>query len=150
MSIVKAIKHQLGLSVTPANNFLLDASANNGTMKLARESGQDIMTVDAAGKVAFPQGIVPRVWAITTLPTPDTAYTNTTKQDLILSYVYLSTGAAAGVTIDVNSVSAVAYSNCAAGGYGGVSVTVPAGGVWAVRVSGGPVTFTIANRLAGT
>jgi hypothetical protein len=55
MSIIRAIKHRLGLSVTPANNFVLDASADNGTMKLARESGQDIMTVDAAGKVAFPQ-----------------------------------------------------------------------------------------------
>lgn len=55
MSLIRAIKHRLGLSVTPANNFVLDASADNGTMKLARESGQDIMTVDAAGKVVFPQ-----------------------------------------------------------------------------------------------
>lgn len=55
MSIIRAIKHRLGLSVTPANNFTFDASADNGTMKLARESGQDIMTVDAAGKVVFPQ-----------------------------------------------------------------------------------------------
>jgi hypothetical protein len=55
MSVIRAIKHRLGLSVTPANNFVLDASADNGTMKLARESGQDIMTVDAAGKVSFPQ-----------------------------------------------------------------------------------------------
>lgn len=54
MSLIKAIRQQLGLSATPANNFTLDASADNGTMKLARNSGQDIMTVDAAGKVAFP------------------------------------------------------------------------------------------------
>ena len=59
MSLVTAIKHKLGLSVTTANNFLLDASADNGTMKLARESGQDIMTVNAAGKVAFPQNKAP-------------------------------------------------------------------------------------------
>jgi hypothetical protein len=44
-----------GDSATQANNFVIDASADNGTMKLARESGQDIMTVDVAGKVAFPQ-----------------------------------------------------------------------------------------------
>lgn len=59
MSLIKAIRQQLGLSVTPGNNFCLDASADNGTMKLARgNSGattQDVMTVDAAGKVAFPQ-----------------------------------------------------------------------------------------------
>lgn len=59
MSLIKAIKAQLGLSVTPANNFVLDASADNGTMKLARGNAgattQDVMTVDAAGKVVFPQ-----------------------------------------------------------------------------------------------
>jgi len=55
MSLIKAIKTQLGLSVTPANNFAMTAEADDGTMKLARESGQDIMTVDAAGRVAFPQ-----------------------------------------------------------------------------------------------
>jgi hypothetical protein len=59
MSLIKAIKAQLGLSVTPANNFTLDASADNGTMKLARNSGQDIMTVAADGKVAFPQNPAP-------------------------------------------------------------------------------------------
>ena len=59
MSLLKAIKAQLGLSTTPANNFTLDASADNGTMKLARGNAgattQDIITVDAGGKVAFPQ-----------------------------------------------------------------------------------------------
>ena len=50
-----APKHQVGVSATPANNFTLDASANNGTIKLARNSGQDIVTVDAAGKPRFPQ-----------------------------------------------------------------------------------------------
>ena len=58
MSLIKAIKAQLGLSVTPANNFTFDASADNGTMKLARESGQDIMTVDATGKADFSVGIL--------------------------------------------------------------------------------------------
>jgi hypothetical protein len=59
MSLIKAIKAQLGLSVTPANNFTLDASANNGTMKLARGNAgattQDVMRVAADGKVIFPQ-----------------------------------------------------------------------------------------------
>ena len=53
--ILSSNKFKNGISGTPANNFLLDASANNGTMKLARESGQDIMTVDAAGKPRFNQ-----------------------------------------------------------------------------------------------
>ncbi len=59
MSIIKAIRSQLGLSVTPANNFTLDASADNGTMKLARGNAgattQDVMTVGGTGEVDFPQ-----------------------------------------------------------------------------------------------
>lgn len=61
MSLLKTIKAQLGLSGTPANNFVLDASADNGTMKMARGNAgattQDIMTVNAAGKVEFPLGL---------------------------------------------------------------------------------------------
>ena len=53
MSIIRSIKARLGLSVTPANNFVLDASADNGTMKLSRESGEDIMTVAANGTVSL-------------------------------------------------------------------------------------------------
>jgi|PlaIllAssembly_1097288.scaffolds.fasta_scaffold86850_2 hypothetical protein len=59
MSLLKIIKAQLGLSGTPANNFTLDASADNGTMRLARGNAgattQDIMLVAADGKVTFPQ-----------------------------------------------------------------------------------------------
>lgn len=59
MSLIRAIKAQLGLSTTPANNFTLDASADNGTMKLARGNAgattQDIMTIAADGKPSFPQ-----------------------------------------------------------------------------------------------
>lgn len=56
---VTATKLQTGVSGTNTNNFILDASAADGTMKLERGDGQDIMTVDAAGKVAFPQNIIP-------------------------------------------------------------------------------------------
>ena len=93
MSLVRFIKAQLGLSVTPANNFTLDASANNGTMKLARGNAgattQDIMTVDAAGKVSFPQypELPPRTWQLFGVPLQrvlGTVYTNNTGQDLIV------------------------------------------------------------------
>jgi hypothetical protein len=61
MSLLKTIKAQLGLSGTPANNFVLDASVDNGTMKLARGNAgattQDIMTVAADGKVGFSVGV---------------------------------------------------------------------------------------------
>lgn len=62
MSIIASIKQKLGLSVTPANNFTWDASADNGTCKLARgnpgATTQDILTVDSAGKIAIPQGLL--------------------------------------------------------------------------------------------
>lgn len=53
MSMIAAIKAKLGLSNTTSNNFILDASAADGTMKLSRESGGDILTVDASGTVSF-------------------------------------------------------------------------------------------------
>lgn len=55
MSLLTLIKAQFGKSATPANNFVIDASADNGTLKLARGNAgattQDILTVDAAGNV---------------------------------------------------------------------------------------------------
>ena len=62
MSLLKAIKAQLGLSSTATQNFTLTAEAADGTMKLARgNSGattQDILTVDASGVVTAAQGLV--------------------------------------------------------------------------------------------
>lgn len=67
MSLIKAIKAQLGLSNIPAQNFTLTAEAQDGTMKLSRGSAgattQDILTVDANGRVAFPQNVVPALSA---------------------------------------------------------------------------------------
>jgi len=63
MSLIKSIRKQLGLSVTPGNNFTLTAEADNGTMKLARGNAgattQDIMTVDAAGTTSLRALAVP-------------------------------------------------------------------------------------------
>lgn len=62
MSLLKAIKAQLGLSNTPANNFTITAEADNGTLKLARGNAgattQDILTVDAAGNITSPSGCI--------------------------------------------------------------------------------------------
>ena len=59
MSLLKTIRQQLGLSGTAANNFTLDASAADGTMKLARGNAgattQDILTVDASGNLSTTQ-----------------------------------------------------------------------------------------------
>ena len=62
MSLLKAIKAQLGLSNTPANNFTITAEADNGSLKVARRNAgattQDILTVDANGRVAMPNNVV--------------------------------------------------------------------------------------------
>lgn len=61
MSLLKTIRTQLGMSATATHNFTLDASASNGTMKLARGNAgattQDILTVDASGNVNALVGI---------------------------------------------------------------------------------------------
>ncbi len=59
MSLVKSNMHQLGQSATATQNFTLDASAANGTMKLSRgnagATSQDILTISALGEIDFPQ-----------------------------------------------------------------------------------------------
>ena len=61
MSLIKAIRAQLGMSGTATNNFTLDASAADGSMKLARGNAgvttQDVLSVAADGKVDFPAGL---------------------------------------------------------------------------------------------
>lgn len=61
MSTVKANRVQLGQSATASQNFTLDASAADGTAKLARGNAgattQDLMTVATDGKVDFPAGL---------------------------------------------------------------------------------------------
>lgn len=50
---------QVGNNDSDDNNFVFDATADNGTMLLKRASGQDILSVDIDGKVAFPNNVVP-------------------------------------------------------------------------------------------
>lgn len=60
MSLLKAIKAQLGLSNTPANNFTITAEADNGTLKLARGNAgattQDLITVSASNLITGANG----------------------------------------------------------------------------------------------
>lgn len=62
MSLIKAIKAQLGISATASQNFTLTAEAADGTMKLARGNAgattQDILAVTSAGAVKLPQNLV--------------------------------------------------------------------------------------------
>lgn len=77
MSTLKVNRTQLGQSNTATQNFTLTAEAADGTIKLARGNAgattQDVITVDASGKVNFPQGIATsntlpffncRAWAV--------------------------------------------------------------------------------------
>lgn len=149
MSIIRAIKHRLGLSVTPANNFVLDASADNGTMKLARESGQDIMTVDAAGKVAFPQNLaspsVVRCEQQNTHGSVNTCIrrflTNPVNTGTDITYADSAT-LGASFTINATGVYSISYSdNFSAASNVGISLNTTQG---AANVSG----ISLANILA--
>jgi len=51
MSIIKAGKVQSGISLNLDNNFILDASADDGTLNIKRESGAVILSADATGIV---------------------------------------------------------------------------------------------------
>ena len=121
MSLIKTIRQQLGLSVTPANNFTQDASADNGTMKLARGNAgattQDILTVDAAGKVSFPQNTdvdfgIGQTWQdVTGSRAYDTTYTNSTNKP-ILVHVHISQTIANSRTTAYLEVGGMVISSC--------------------------------------
>lgn len=59
MSLIQSIRQKLGLSVTPANNFTWDASADNGTLRLYRGNPgapiQDLLTFDVNGRASLSQ-----------------------------------------------------------------------------------------------
>lgn len=136
MSLIRAIKHRLGLSVTPANNFVLDASADNGTMKLARESGQDIMTVDAAGKVAFPQQTQTLQNFTSAGRVLGTTYTNDTNQTIIVMATATSTTATAGCTATIDGIDFSGAIVTTAGFGSSVAFAVPPATTYSVRMTG--------------
>jgi hypothetical protein len=107
MSLIKSIMHQLGLSGDPAKNFTLSVpAAPDGTMKLARGNAgattQDIMTVNAAGKVAFPQNV--QTWTSFAVPSVrnlGVTYTNDTGQPIDVNVSAVSTTVAT-ITLTVS------------------------------------------------
>jgi hypothetical protein len=58
MSTVTAAKHQIGISSNANHNFVVDASTDDGTMKIRNVSGSTTyMNIDGTGQVSFPQGL---------------------------------------------------------------------------------------------
>ena len=140
MSLLKIIKAQLGISSTPTNNFTLDASAQDGTMKLSRGNAgattQDVMAVDAAGKVTFPAGSqmlgVGQTWApFSRSQSQD--YVNETGRPISVAVTSVSTNPATASILTVNGVK---ISQASGGGTGwglNVSGVVPAGATYRVQ-----------------
>lgn len=146
MSTLKSNAIQLGTSATATQNFTLRSNAD-GTATLARgnvgATSQDILTVDAAGKVVLPAGNemlgVGQTWTQFTVPAQRAAATNYTN----------STGKPIMVTIRAGGASAVADSEILVGGviaariYLGtnaqsysLTTIVPSGAVYRVNIGG--------------
>lgn len=144
MSLIKAIKHQLGLSVTPANNFTWDASADNGTAKLARGNAgattQDIMTVDAAGKVTFPQN-AQTIQDVKASRTLETVYTNSTALPITVMVAISSSVSPSAITATIGGVAMYGSSGYAAGVPMAITFVVPAGATYKVSLNAGTGTI---------
>ena len=143
MSIVKSIMKQLGLSGDPAKNFTFSVpAAPDGTMKLARGNAgattQDIMTVDAAGKVAFPQN-VQTLQNVKGSRVVGTTYTNSTGQPITVMVSGTSTSIAA-MAIALGGL--IVYGSSAGiGGLVACTFVVPNGATYAVGASAGTLTI---------
>lgn len=127
---------QIGQSNTATNNFVL-STANDGTAKLARgnsgATSQDILTVDAAGKVAFPNNpAIPtavQTWQdVSGSRTSGTTYTNSTGQPITISYgCVISAGLYSIVVAGVN-----VSNNMASGGVFTPTFVVPSGATYVI------------------
>jgi len=109
MSLLKAIKAQLGLSSTATQNFTLTAEAQDGTMKLARGNAgattQDILTVGADGKVTATQGYLGDGSGLTGISSPITTKLVTDSTDIVLNDIassYNNVGSSFSISIPVS------------------------------------------------
>ena len=143
MSLIKSIMHQLGLSGDPAKNFTMSVpAAPDGTMKLARGNAgattQDIMTVDAAGKVAFPQNV--QSWQnLSGSRALGTTYTNGTGQPIQVA-VAVRNGAVGPVSFDCTVagilVTTMRYTPSVTLDQACAVFDVPAGATYVASVAG--------------
>lgn len=143
MSTLKTNRTQLGQSGTATQNFTITAEAADGTMKLARGNAgattQDILTVDAAGKVSATQGYndvlgAGQTWQnVSGSRVIGTTYTNSTGKPI---YWSVRVGGTAGVfTLTVAGVVAAwAYPSSTNDGTGGC--IVPAGATYVLNGTG--------------
>jgi hypothetical protein len=145
---IKVNSVQLGDSVTASQNFVWQTNAD-GTAKLARgnvgATTQDIMTVDAAGKVSFPQGELPvRVWTAATL-VAGTPYVNNTGAEMVLELTIISvtSGIFFATFTGVGSVQGTA--SAAAWVLSGL-VIVPIGATYTLSL--GNATLSSARKLS--
>lgn len=77
MSLLKAAKNQIGIGLNALHNFIFDASAQDGTLTLKRENGQEVMRVASTGKTTFPQNT--QTWVdVTANRLANTSYVNDT------------------------------------------------------------------------
>ncbi len=145
MSLLKAIKAQLGLSNTPANNFTITAEADNGTLKLARGNAgattQDILTVDASGKVVFPQNAqvlqnvkASRATGIT--------YVNNTGQPITVMVALTSSAARNTIVATVAGITLVGSSAETLGYAAAITFVVPDGQGYLVNGTTGVQTIS--------
>ncbi len=150
MSLLKIIKAQLGISSTPANNFTLDASAQDGTMKLSRGNAgattQDVMVVAGDGKVTFPAGsqmlgVGQTLQDVKASRAIGTTYTNTTGKPIVVSVSFQST---AGINSGILFVNTQVFGQSSGGFVGAIfniCVIIPPGGTYRATTSSADVIY---------
>jgi len=151
MSMLSVIKAKLGISGTTSNNFIFDASAADGTLKLQRESGQDVLTVDENGVVSMPQNPntqlgVGQTWQnMLSSRVSGTTYTNDTDKPICVCVS--SNNTTGSLTFRVNGLIVVLASTTSSyGSTGQTTVIVPAGNTYSVTMSSGSLTHWVELR----
>lgn len=134
---------QLGDSGTATQNFTLTVPAvPDGTMKLARGNHggttQDILTVDAAGKVTLTQNVQSLVSFNTTDRNGGVTYTNNTGQPITVMATLVASVADASVAATLTG-GIILRGSCAGpiGTSSFISFVVPSGGTYNLAMNAG-------------
>jgi hypothetical protein len=144
---IKVNAVSLGDSTTATQNFTLQTNVD-GTAKLARgnvgATTQDILTVNAAGLVAMPQGLTLFSTVTTYLlggaRALGTTYTNTSKMPMFVN-VSTDVSTAASISALVDGATTYLGTSGASGAYVAVSFMVPAGKTYFVSTTAGSHTI---------
>lgn len=149
-SLLNLTAIRLGDSATPSKNFIISVpDIPDGTLTIERGDGTDVLTIDAAGKVAFPGNV--QSWKnVTATRVAGTPYVNDTPFPIEVAITSVNTGPTANSACLTAVVGGELVQRAQAYGVyvnSWLNFTVPAGATYSVSTTGGVLGIELWKEL---